>query len=340
VDKKPQDPLSDLDGVPDADDAKRLSQLESHLADEQKKRKETERQLASARRIIEEQQQRLENLHNAKFKIPTSRPTTAQGSFCRVAIPDTHGCFVEPDAIAAFLSDLEALRPAEVVMLGDHLDCGGFLAEHWTFGYVAEMEYTFEEDVSAANQLLDAVQRIVPEAAIHYIEGNHERRIEKWCVTQGLKHRAPVNRFLSMFSPAAVLHLEKRNIQHYQQGKFYGGLPIPATIKLGHCHFTHGSRTGVHAAKMHLQDFGGNVVFGHTHRSDSHTTRSVNEGTIGGWSSGCLCKLQPYWNHTQITGWSHGYGLQLVDKDGGFLHVNVPIIDGKSYLVPLVEKLA
>jgi hypothetical protein len=97
--------------------------------------------------------------------------------------------------------------------------------------------------------------------------------------------------------------------------------------------------TAKHAASVHLIKFGGNVVYGHTHRADSFVDRTVTEGVIGAWSPGCLCKLQPYWMHTNLTGWSHGYGLQLVAGDGSFLHINVPIIDGRSYLVQLTERI-
>jgi UDP-2,3-diacylglucosamine pyrophosphatase LpxH len=282
---------------------------------------------------------KLENFRASKFKMPTSKATKVKGAFSRVIIPDTHGCHVEEKAIAAFLSDLEILNPAEIVMLGDHLECGGWLAQSHTLGYVAQTTYTFEDDINAANQLLDRLQEICPKATFHYIEGNHEQRIERWCVTQALRNSSDAALLLKHHSPISVLGLEKRNIPYYRRSEFYQDLPIPGTIKLGRCHFTHGLSTAKHAASVHLIKFGGNVVYGHTHRADSFVDRTVTEGVIGAWSPGCLCKLQPYWMHTNLTGWSHGYGLQLVAGDGSFLHINVPIIDGRSYLVQLTERI-
>ncbi len=72
--------------------------------------------------------------------------------------PDSHGCFIDGAALNAFLGDLEAIKPAEVIMLGDHLDCGGFLAQHQTIGFVAESDYSYAEDVAACNQFLDAIR--------------------------------------------------------------------------------------------------------------------------------------------------------------------------------------
>lgn len=170
-----------------------------------------------------------------------------------------------------------------------------------------------------------------------HVTGNS--RIEKWCVTESLRNSKDAAYLLQLFSANSVLSIEKRGIRWIRQGVFYDNCSIPATIMRGKCYFTHGSSTSKHAASVHVSRFGGNVVYGHTHRADFHMTRTVRDGAIGGWSPGCLCKLQPLWQHTNPTEWSHGYGLQLVEKDGSFLHINVPIIDGKSYLGPLFKAI-
>lgn len=289
-------------------------------------------------RLVERQSRRIEQQSRAKYKLPRSpRRASASGVGFRVIVPDTHGCYADEAALAAFLGDLEVLAPKvrEIVLLGDHLDCGGFLALHHTIGYVAEAAYSFEDDKNATNILLDKIQELCPKAVIHYLEGNHERRIERWCVTQTLAHQKDAECLRQMFSPESVLHLKKRNIAYYRQGVFYDGLRIPGTIRLGRCHFTHGVRTGRNAARETLSDFGGNVVFGHTHTAASATTSTVKGGGIGSWCPGALCRLQPLWNHTKPTSWNHGYAIQVVRKDGDFMYVHVPIIEGRSYLVGL-----
>lgn len=282
----------------------------------------------------------LERARAPRVKIKTVTTKSANGDFSRVVVPDTHGVKADPIAIAAFLSDLKSIAPREIVLLGDHLDCGGFLAQHHTMGYVAETEYTFEDDVRACNQFLDEVQSRAPGARIYYLEGNHERRMERWCVTQALANKKDSDYLRRMFSAESVLSLKARGIEFFKQGVFYHDLRIPATIKLGKCYFTHGTRAGKNAAADILSDFAGNIVFAHTHRADAATKRTVADGVIGAWNPGCLCLLQPLWQHTQITGWSHGYGLQLVRLGGEFLHINVPIIEGKSLMLPLTKKLA
>jgi len=282
----------------------------------------------------------LEGLHASKFVLPAGKPRKATGgSFCRVIVPDSHGCYIDAGACKAFLADLAQIDPAEIVMLGDHLDCSGFLAQHMTANYVAEAAYTFADDVAAANQFLDAVQERSPKANVHYLEGNHERRIEKWVVTQTLRHAKDAEYLRGLFSAPIILHAKKRGLRWYNQGEFYHELAIPATIRLGACHFTHGEYTCQNAAKSHLAKFGANVVHGHTHRIDSYAIRTVAEGSIQAWSPGCLCKLQRLWNHTNLTNWGHGYGLQVVQSSGRFLHINIPIVDGRSLLAPLAKTL-
>lgn len=297
------------------------------------------KQVAARDRIIDQQSKRIDNMGRERFVIPTQRTTKTKGGFVRVIIPDTHGCFVDDKALSAMLSDIEQLNPKEVVLLGDHLDCGGFLAQHHTLGYVAQAEYTFESDVDAANDMLDKVQSRCPKSTIHYLEGNHEARISAWCVTQALRNATDAAMLLRTFGTETVLHLEKRKINFYKQGQFYDGCRIPSTIKLGKCYFTHGSRVGRNCTDMMLRDYGACVVFGHVHKIQSSSSRTVDGGEIGAWTPGCMCRLQPLWRHTAITDWSHGYGVQLVRPDGDFLHISVPIIEGKSYLVNLASKV-
>lgn len=227
-------------------------------------------EIKELRSVVDRQAKTIAAHRAANFKLALKGRKRAKGSqYCRVAIPDSHGSGIDQAAAGALLDDLEIIKPAEIVWLGDHINCGGFLAQHHTIGYVAETSYTFEEDVQAANQFIDAVQQRTGKAEHHYIEGNHERRIEAWCVTQALKNREDAKYLLSMFSANVQLNIEKRGMRWIKQGEYYDGVPLPSTIKLGNCYFTHGSSTAKHAAHAHLQKFGGNIVYGHCFSEDT-----------------------------------------------------------------------
>jgi len=259
--------------------------------------------------------------------------------FVRVIIPDSHGSMIDRDAAAAFLADLKGLAPKEIVMLGDHVDAGGFLAQHHVLGYVAQTDYSYAEDIGAANTFLDAIADAAPGALTHYIEGNHERRPETWAVTQSLRNAKDAEMLRRAFAPEYLLHLGQRGIKYYRQAEQYHGLRIQGTIKLGKCFFWHGVSTARHAAGVNVRQFSGNVVYGHTHRAQSDMVRPVATGEIGAWNPGCLCQRQPLWCHTRPTDWTHGYAVQIVSKaTGNFLHINVPIAGGKSLLMPLIRR--
>lgn len=266
------------------------------------------------------------------------RRTALRGDVVRLLIPDTHGARVNPAALAAVLADIKSIAPHEIILLGDHVDCGGFLAQHHTIGYVAEADYTYEEDLAHAAALLDSLAAAAPAARIDYIEGNHERRVEKWCVTETLSNRRDAEMLRKAFAPEFLLHLEQRDIRYYRQGEFYDGLPVPGVIRRGKCYYTHGFTTARQAAANAQVKTAGNIVFGHTHRAQSDITRRLGVGIVGAWNPGCLCELQPLWNHTSPTEWTHGYAVQLAAPSGEFLHLNVPIIDGKSLLTSLFKR--
>lgn len=258
----------------------------------------------------------------------------------RVVIPDSHGAYISDPASRAFLEDLKYLSPDEIVMLGDHVDCSGMFNNH-PRGYLDEMLYSYEEDVARAAWFLDEIQKRSPKASrnghIHYIEGNHEQHVERWIVRQTLMHPRDAEKLREVYAPDRQLGLAKRGIKYYRSSGFYNGLPYRGIIKIGKCLFLHGFRANKYATASHLDDVGYNLVHGHTHRAQSVVKRTIH-GEIGAWCPGTLSEIQPLWQHTAPNGWSHGYGLQIVESDGLFFHMNVPIVKGRSMLQPLLKQ--
>lgn len=297
------------------------------------------REVAGLRQQLDHAVQQIERLQKAtKAKIIAAQPPRkrAKDDVVRVILPDTHGARVDRAALSATLSDIARLKPDEVILLGDHVDCGGHLAQHHVLGYVADANYSYEDDIAAANSLLDALRQAAPSARIEYIEGNHERRVETWCVTQTLRHERDAEGLRRLYAPEFRLFLAQRGIPYYRQGVFYDGLPVPGVIRRGKCYFFHGISTARAAAIATVERLAGNCVFGHTHRAQSEVQRKVGVGVIGAWNPGCLCELQPLWKHTDPTSWTHGYALQIQSANGDFLHLNVPIIEGRSLFSSLV----
>ncbi|TXH09830.1 MAG: hypothetical protein E6R03_16105 [Hyphomicrobiaceae bacterium] len=78
---------------------------------------------------------------------------------------------------------------------------------------------------------------------------------------------------------------------------------------------------------------------GNTHREDSATIVFPGVGLVKAWNPGCLCQRQPLWRHSDPTSWSQGYATQLVAKSEEFLHLNIPIWDGKSLMGNLINRM-
>ena len=210
-----------------------------------------------------------------------------------------------------------------------------------TLGYVAQMdEVVYEEDVAATNDLLDKLATVAPNANIHYLEGNHEQRMERWCVDAVEGNKRNAEYLMRAIAPQFVLSLHERGIPYYKIDGQHSGLSERGILKLGHSYFTHGFSTGKHAAARHLDKFAGCVFYGHTHRADTHTTRLVNVGLVSAFCPGCLSTLAPRWRHNDPSGWTHGYILQIVNEDDGTFHaIHVPIDNGKSYLTNLIKSV-
>jgi predicted phosphodiesterase len=258
-------------------------------------------------------------------------------SFIRVIVPDSHGSEIDPKAEAAFLGDLKQLAPDEVVLLGDHVDTSGVFQSHVN-SYADDLIYTYEEDIAACARFLDGIQKRAPKARIHMLEGNHEQRVERH-VSRAFLNASDAKAARSLLAPDAKLKLKSRGIRYYRMADFHHGLSVRGTIKLGKCFFVHGISAAKQAASTHLDRFGACVVFGHVHRAQSVIRRTVAAEEIGAWCPGTLAKLQPLYMHTSCTDWSHGYAIQLVNDNGTFLHVQVPIVRGVSMLGPLVSRI-
>jgi predicted phosphodiesterase len=291
-----------------------------------------QRELSAVKRDRDDAYHEFRSIQSARTPIKFTAPKRAKAKddFIRIIANDVHGSSMDRPAVEAFLTDLKRWSPDEIVLNGDIIECGGFLAKHHVLGYVAQTEYSYQDDISATNWFLDEVQKAAPNAAIHYIEGNHDERPEKWVVDQTMRHQRDSEFLRGLVSPSALLKLDERGIQFYRRSiKYVDGLP-PGWIKLGKVFFTHELSGSKNAARDSVNQTAGNVVFGHTHREDTASLVLPGVGLVKAWNPGCLCLMQPLWRHSNPTNWSHGYGVQIVARSGEFLHLNIPIWQGRS----------
>lgn len=305
-----------------ADHDKKLADLRSQLESERKAHTETVKALEKARsrgrKIVE---------------APAPRKVKhGSGDIVEVIFSDVHGNQHDPLAFGALLGDLATIKPDRIVIGGDFINCGGFLAEHHTLGYVAETDDSYEDDMQVANTLLDSVVEASGCPDIHYIEGNHEWRVERWALTQRLSHHKDIELLRRTFCAEHVLRLADRGIKYYRQGFTHGDCIVPGWVKLDKIFFVHKISNAADAAEVALSKAGGNICFFDTHRATFKPKNVPNVGLIAAWNPGCLCLRQPLYANTNPTGWTHGYLIRVISKaTGNFQMVNVTINEGESY---------
>jgi hypothetical protein len=274
----------------------------------------------------------LAKARRARVSVPPPRRfPKLKGDLVEVIVSDIHGNKHEPAALAAFLADLAVIKPDRVFLGGDILDCGGFLAEHHTLGYVAETADSYEEDVAATNLILSKIQHESGDAECHYLEGNHEWRVERWAVTQRLAHHKDIELLRRTFAAEHVLELKRRRITYYRQGELHGDCRVPGWVKLGKLFYVHKLSNARDAAGAALGKTAANVVFFDTHRAAFAPRHLPGVGLISAWNPGCLCRRQPLWMNTNPTGWNHGYLVRFISRTGLFQMVNVSIENGVSF---------
>ena len=117
-------------------------------------------------------------------KVTRSTPTTERTMF----IGDTHVPFHDPKAIALTLDFAEWLKPSSVYLLGDI--CDFYRLSRWDKD--PKRIETLQDELDQTVHFLDQVRNIVGASCkVYYLEGNHERRIEKYCITSAMRSGAP-----------------------------------------------------------------------------------------------------------------------------------------------------
>lgn len=270
-----------------------------------------------------------------RYVLPTSQGVhQKRDTWLRIFLCDLHGAYADPEVLPVLFDDLKRLQVAEVILGGDMVDAGGFLAEHHTLGFVAEMDYTYEDDLHATNQFLDTLQSICPNASFTYLQGNHEWRVDRWVVNHCAGKKKDASFLLKQISPTHQLYLEKRGIEFIHALDRHEEMRVGGTIKRGKWCYTHkasGRSGGATAGQKALSYYSSNVVFGHTHTPTLASKSTVTESLLA-INPGCLCKLQPVYAHTDPTSWRHGYLLQVCDRSGDALSIPITIDRGVSLL--------
>jgi hypothetical protein len=176
------------------------------------------------------------------------------------------------------------------------------------------MAWEIEQAATLLAELTDAT----PNAERWYTEGNHEYRLPRYIADKAPEVDGMV-----------------RTIQEALRLDALGWRWVDAHswLAVGKLSITHGWRCGKYCLPQSVQEWGGCVAVGHSHRlgvwyagdvrGDDHV--GINTGWLGDIDS-----IDYRYRATAEREWQHGFGVVEVEDDGFvFAHV-VPIVAGRT----------
>ncbi len=229
-----------------------------------------------------------------------------------IVCPDAHHPYVDALAWRTFLAAARVVEPDVMVIIGDFADCYA-VSSH---AKDPARKSRLKAELEAVNEALDEIEDLGIER-VEFCEGNHETRITRFVASEA-------SALYGMLDVAELLGIKKRG---------WGWTPYNDFLKIGKVNFTHDvGRCGVNTARQSLQDFGGNIVVGHSHRAalafqgtvSGEQHFGMNVGWLGNYNS-----IDYQHKARARRDWQHAFGLIDQTLDGCAWAQLVPILNGR-----------
>lgn len=240
-----------------------------------------------------------------------------------IHIADLHRKAGEEDHPSWLLAKkfIKSFKPDIIVNHGDHLDFD-YLGRWVEDDEEARWNKLLKNDFDLLKKDFDFLQRHSKQ--LIFIEGNHDNRVEK------VIKKFPFLRGSLDFKIKA--EIDKRNIpfQPIEEGAY----------KLGKLGLIHGWYFNIHHAKKHVEEYGGNIAYGHTHQLQTYIKRlPAQDSEIGGFCIPCLTDKDPKYFAGKPNRHVNGIGVTYMQDSGAFnltqikfdVHTWSFIFEGKQF---------
>lgn len=172
-------------------------------------------------------------------------------------IPDIQFPFHDSNVMGKILKIIEDIQPDAILQIGDGIDFPQ--VSQWTKGTAGEYAPTLQAHIEGYKQLLTRIREAAPKAAITWLEGNHDLRLEDFI----RKYAAPLTT-LDALSFDNLFSLREIGVEYVK-----GPIRIASNT-----YAIHGHESGGYAAQPQawelkfVRRYGSekNVIFGHTHQ--------------------------------------------------------------------------
>lgn len=227
-------------------------------------------------------------------------------------VPDLHWPYEDRRYWRLLMEVLEAWQPEILVLLGDAIDAPELSFHERTKNTPSK----FRDSIAYARERLDEIDEILPDARKIYLEGNHEKRFERYVET-----RAAALSGLDHLSIPEQLRLQERG---------WEWSPYRSYVKVGKLYLSHDLEfAGKNAVRQNLDSAQRNIITGHTHRFgmvvEGDITGESHASAMFGWG-GDTKKVDYKHVLKAKRDWPLGFGIARMD-DKGFVYITpVPVI--------------
>ena len=243
---------------------------------------------------------------------------------------DTHGQFIDPEAEAVLLSIMRRFQPANVVHVGDAVDCYSVSS----FDKDPMRKETLQDEIDAAHEHLAKARKATPDAAWYLLEGNHEDRLRRalWGTYGSMREIVKLREFQKAVTWPTLLQTDALGIKW-----------IPSTEQPTRSIFPkfivkHGDivkKWSASTAQGEYLRYGKSGASGHVHRLGLFFHRDWNGNHV--WAeTGCLCYLNP--GYARDPDWQQGFLVATFEKRTGafqlepvYIHKGRAVWRGEEY---------
>ena len=203
------------------------------------------------------------------------------------------------------------LRPDIVVIGGDW--CAFDSLSNWNKSkpLIAEGK-RYHDDIEVGYDELYFLKNKMFETDFHFIIGNHEER-GQWYVNKNpeMAKFVDVRKDLGLYDLCETI------------------TDFNDFIQIGELAYTHGWYWNKYHANKTMEEFVGNIIYGHVHhfQSTSKNKHFAKEEYIA-QSIGCLTDRYPEWKGNKPTRFQNGFAVIEYQSDGKFNAIPLAIIDG------------
>jgi predicted phosphodiesterase len=242
-----------------------------------------------------------------------------------VVIPDQHFPIHDQKAVDCALAIIKFLKPSIFINLGDVGEWETVSAWKYKGKRLPPLEYQLplvDKEIAEVNKGIDQFDKVLDQIKCknrYILAGNHDEWLDSFANNKVGNHN-----LLDEYTFRKACKWKERGYKYYSYNE---------PLKIGKVNFIHGAYATCYHAKKHLEAYGSNIIYGHTHDIQRHTLTKLDSGTIGAWAMGCLKDMSAErnkWLRGRLHNWNHAVGIVDWFSNGNFKVEVVEIVDGTT----------